>query len=153
MITIEISDCFRSFIDAQLVEQAAVTTLHHQSVGRTAELTIVISDDEHLQSLNNQYRDIDAPTDVLSFPADFIDPEIEAPYLGDVIISYPRAKNQAEVGGHEVKAELQLLVVHGILHLLGHDHVQPAEEAEMWSIQNEILHLLGLGIWFNPEGG
>jgi probable rRNA maturation factor len=153
MITTEISERYRSKIDAQLIEQAALITLQQQSVGENAELTIVISDDEHLHSLNLQFRDIDAPTDVLSFPADIINPEFEAPYLGDVIISYPRAEKQAKVGGHMVNAEVQLLVVHGILHLLGHDHVLPAEKAEMWTNQIEILQLLGLSHLVNSEIG
>ena len=97
-----------------------------------------------MQELNRQYRDIDTPTDVLSFPADFTDPESEAPYLGDILISYPRAEKQAAAGGHSTLAELQLLVVHGVLHLLGFDHAQVQEKAEMWAAQSEILHRLGL---------
>jgi len=80
---------------------------------------VVISSDAQLLELNRQYLGIEAPTDVLSFQADELDPETGRRYLGDVIISYPRAQAQAEVGGHAVLDELQLLVVHGVLHLLG----------------------------------
>ena len=153
MITIEISERYRSKIDARLIEQAALITLQQQSLGEDVEITIVISDDEHLRNLNHQFRDIDAPTDVLSFPAEFIDPENETPYMGDVIISYPRAESQAKVGGHLEIAEVQLLVVHGILHLLGYDHVVPAEKAQMWTIQNKILSGIGLSNLVIPEGG
>ena len=97
-----------------------------------------------MRELNRQFRNIDAPTDVLSFPADFSDPENGIPYLGDIIISYPSAKEQSYAGGHSIEAELQLLVVHGILHLLGHDHADPEEKADMWAAQKEILHDLGL---------
>ena len=81
---------------------------------------------------------------MLSFPADFTDPETEAPYLGDILISFPRAKSQADTIGHSVIDELQVLVVHGVLHLLGYDHAIPEEKEEMWTIQREIFQQLGL---------
>ena len=93
-----------------------------------------------------QFRDVDAPTDVLSFPAEFSDPESGAAYLGDVLISYPRVVAQTQSGGHTPEAELQLLIVHGILHLLGHDHADEAEKNTMWAAQAEILATLGVEI-------
>jgi probable rRNA maturation factor len=153
MIALEISDDFRAQIDSHLIEEAVFTSLRHQSAGDVAEMSIVITSDEKLRTLNRQYRDVDAPTDVLSFPADFTDPENKVPYLGDIIISYPRAAHQAAVGGHAVIAEIQLLVVHGVLHLLGYDHTQPSEKNEMWTAQKEILYLLGLENLKIPEGG
>ena len=144
MIVLEISEEFRSLVDASLVTAAAEMTLQQQLQSSDAELTIVISNDEQLQNLNFQFREIKAPTDVLSFPADFTDPENEAPYLGDIVISYPRADEQASAGGHSVHAELQLLVIHGVLHLLGHDHAETKEKTEMWTAQKEILQQLGL---------
>ena len=144
MITLEISEDYRSLVDSQLIDEAAKVALRHQSASTDSEITIVITDDEQLRQLNQQFRDIDAPTDVLSFPADFTDPETEAPYLGDILISYPRAEQQAAAGGHSTKAELQLLVTHGVLHLLGYDHAESAEKTEMWAAQKEILHQLGL---------
>ena len=139
MIAIDISEEFHSQVDASLIKKAALTSLHDQSAGEGAEMSIVISDDEQLHALNRQFRSVDAPTDVLSFPADFIDPESETPYLGDIIISYPRAVDQAKTGGHAVMAELQLLVVHGVLHLLGHDHAETEEKTLMWHAQKGIL--------------
>ena len=144
MITLEILEEYQTQVKTQGIENAAVTALRHQSIFDAAELTIVITDDEQLRKLNLEFRDIDAPTDVLSFPVDFLDPENEVPYLGDIIISFPRARQQAETGGHSTLAELQLLTVHGILHLLGHDHADPAEKTEMWAAQEEILQQLGL---------
>ena len=144
MITQEISDVFRSQIDSDLIDETARTTLSHQSLQHGLEMAIVITDDEQLQALNRQFLDIDAPTDVLSFPADFTDPDNESPYLGDILISFPRAVYQASAEGHAVMAEIQLLVVHGILHLLGYDHAEPSEKDEMWAAQNEIIHQLGL---------
>ena len=144
MITVDIAQEFRSFVDADLVEETANTTLFHQAAPDGAELSIVITDDDQMRSLNSQFRDIDSPTDVLSFPADFYDPENEATYLGDIIISYPLAVNQAEIGGHAVIQEVQLLVVHGLLHLLGYDHFDQTQKTEMWAIQRDILQILGL---------
>jgi probable rRNA maturation factor len=89
--------------------------------------------------LNRQYLGVDAPTDVLSFPVGEVDPESEALYLGDILISYPQALAQAEAAGHPVQAELQLLVVHGTLHLLGYDHAEEDEKTLMWKAQDEIL--------------
>jgi len=144
MITLEILEGYRTLVDAQLLEKAAQAALSQRSAPRQVELTIVISDDEQLRQLNDQFRSIDAPTDVLSFPADFVDPENDVPYLGDVLISYPRAEAQAQESGHPVMAELQLLVVHGVLHLLGYDHAGVEEKARMWAAQSEILRQLGL---------
>lgn len=128
-----------------LLEQAANAALAHQSATPDSELTIVLTDDTRLHELNRDYLGIDAPTDVLSFPASETDPETGARYLGDILISIPRARAQAEAAGHPFEAEVQLLVVHGVLHLLGHDHTQAEEKARMWKAQAEILEGLGLG--------
>lgn len=123
----------------ELFEQAAQRALEHQARAAQTDLTIVLSDDAHLQALNRDYLGIDAPTDVLSFPSGEVDPDSGNVYLGDVIISYPRAIVQAQTAGHPVEAELKLLVVHGVLHLIGHDHAEEAEKAVMWAAQDEIL--------------
>ncbi len=100
--------------------------------------------DEDVRILNQRFLGIDAPTDVLSFPAGDTDPETGRGYLGDVIISMPWAVDQAVQRGHSTEAELQVLVVHGVLHLLGYDHATSAEKKRMWSIQGKILTGLGL---------
>jgi probable rRNA maturation factor len=102
--------------------------------------------DERIRELNAQYRGVDAPTDVLAFPADFIDPDLDSRYLGDILISVPRAASQAEAREHSLTEELQLLVVHGLLHLAGYDHLEDAEKAEMWDLQARILKALGVAI-------
>ena len=128
-----------------LLEQAANATLEHEAESRESELSIVLTDEARLQGLNRDYLGIDAPTDVLSFPASETDPETGARYIGDVLISIPRAQLQADAAGHPLEWEAQLLVVHGVLHLLGHDHAQATEKARMWKAQAEILERLGLG--------
>lgn len=113
-------------------------TLAHQQVQPPATLTILLTDDEQLQTLNRDYRDYDQTTDVLSFADGTTLPDIGL-YLGDIAISVAQAQRQAEAGGHTLLAELRLLVVHGVLHLLGHDHAEPDEQAQMWQAQAEIL--------------
>ena len=132
-------------VPEDLFERAAHAALTHQAVSLEAELTIVLTDDVRLQELNRDYLGLDAPTDVLSFPASETDPETGARYIGDILVSVPRAQAQADAAGHPLKSELQLLVVHGVLHLLGHDHAQAEEKARMWKAQAEILERLGLG--------
>jgi probable rRNA maturation factor len=127
----------------ELLERAARAALEHES--QDGELSIVMTDDARLQDLNKDYLGIDAPTDVLSFPASETDPQTGARYIGDILISVPRAQSQAEAAGHALESEVQLLVVHGVLHLLGHDHAGPEEKKRMWQAQAEILKSLDLG--------
>ncbi|MBN1874468.1 MAG: rRNA maturation RNase YbeY [Anaerolineae bacterium] len=115
------------------------------------EVTVVISDDEALCELNRRFRGEDHPTDVLSFTNDTRGPCAGATgtfpfYLGDVVISIDRARVQAAEAGGTLTQELQLLAVHGILHLLGHDHENPGNRTRMWEIQSTILKALGVDI-------
>ncbi|HKY53203.1 MAG TPA: rRNA maturation RNase YbeY, partial [Anaerolineales bacterium] len=128
-----------------LLERATRAAFEHQEQPLDSELTIVLTDDARLKELNRDYLGIDAPTDVLSFPASETDPETGARYIGDILISIPRAKSQATAAGHPLESEVQLLVVHGVLHLLGHDHANSEEKDRMWKAQHEILTQLGLG--------
>lgn len=151
MISIQIEDPFVSEVSPDLLVTTARTALEHEKAPSTSELSIVISDDNELHQLNQQFLGIDAPTDVLSFPSDEIDPDSGNRYLGDIIISYPRALEQSQKGGHPVTAEIQLLAVHGVLHLLGYDHAEPDEKEKMWKTQAEILHILGNPMKNIPE--
>jgi len=129
-------------VKVDLIEHAALAVLMHQSAD--GDLSIVLTNNTQLHQLNHDYLGVDAPTDVLSFPATETDPETGSPYLGDVLISVPYAKGQAQSAGHPLEAELQLLVVHGVLHLLGYDHARPEEKVRMWSAQAQVLEGLGL---------
>jgi probable rRNA maturation factor len=130
-----------------LLERAANAALEHHLLQESLdfELSIVLTDDARLQELNRDYLGIDAPTDVLSFPASEMNPETGVRYIGDILISIPRAQTQADAADHPLESEVQLLVVHGVLHLIGHDHAQAEERAHMWKAQAEILERLGLG--------
>jgi probable rRNA maturation factor len=145
MIYVEKIENLSPDVPSDLVEKAARTALVHQAAPEDSDLTIVLTNDAQLQELNLQWMDVDAPTDVLSFPSDQTDPETGFPYLGDILISMPRAAAQAAAAGHPLEAEVQLLVIHGVLHLLGHDHALADEKARMWPAQAEILVQLGLG--------
>jgi probable rRNA maturation factor len=131
-------------VDRSILLHAAQHTLDISNISGHSSLTIVIGNDALLHRLNRQYRQVDSPTDVLSFPTGEVDPDTDTPYLGDVIISLPRASEQASTYGHSLTDELQLLVVHGILHLLGYDHIQPADKQKMQSAQDSILSQLGV---------
>ena len=128
-----------------VLERASQAALVHEAQSLDSELSIVLTNEARLHELNLNYLGIDAPTDVLSFPASETDPETGARYIGDILISIPRAQAQANAAGHPLESEVQLLVVHGVLHLLGHDHAKAKEKARMWKAQAEILATLGLG--------
>lgn len=136
----------------KILKDTAIETLKYEKHAQDVDLSIVIEDDEHLRELNRQFRDIDTPTDVLSFQANEIDPESEIMYIGDIIISLEQAARQAEKSNHSLIAELQLLTVHGTLHLLGHDHGEVDEKNKMWDSQKSILTSLGVNITTWPEG-
>lgn len=151
-VAVHVDEGLQAQVGDEPLCKAALRTLHHQHVEGTCELSVVVTDDETLRELNRRHRGIDAPTDVLAFPNDARGPFVDAPdglhYLGDVIISFPRAATQASEAGHDVQAELQLLVVHGVLHLLGYDDQVEELRAKMWHAQSEILQVLGIDV--NP---
>lgn len=127
-----------------LLERAAETTL--QAMETSGEISILLGSDATLQDLNSRFLGIEEPTDVLSFPDTDPDPETERTYWGDIAISYERAAAQAKAMGHSLEDEIMLLTVHGVLHLLGHDHYEVDERERMWALQAKILERLGAGI-------
>lgn len=114
-----------------------------------SEVSITLTDNEHIHILNKQYRKIDRPTDVLSFALnEGEEPEIEggAPVnvLGDIVISVEKAIEQAKEYGHSTKREIAFLTVHGMLHLLGYDHMEEADRAEMRKEEDFVMEKLGI---------
>lgn len=114
-----------------------------------SEVSITLTDDEHIHELNKQYRGVDRPTDVLSFAfresnePEIIDAEIDV--LGDIVISIERAKIQAEEYGHSILREVVFLTVHGLLHLLGYDHIDEDDRVEMEGEQDFVMAKLKIG--------
>ena len=135
-----------------LIRKACNTTLKYEGFLDKAEINVTIVDDDEIQLLNREFRDIDKSTDVLSFPLgengvyDY-NPETDALMLGDIVISVDHALAQAELYGHGIEREIAFLTVHSMLHLLGYDHVHNEnEEKEMFSKQEEVLKLMGLEV-------
>lgn len=125
------------------ISQAALAALADQQVS-SGQLAIAISGRQRMQDLNREFANVDHPTDVLSFPDGSADPQTGRTYLGDVVICLPIAREQAAAASHSVETELALLTIHGVLHLLGHDHAQPANRQRMWQAQSRILGELGI---------
>lgn len=121
---------------------AAWYTLDVAGVQSPVSMTVQVTSDVKVHELNRDYAGIDSTTDVLSFPAEdepYATEPGEAPYIGDVIIAYPVAEEQARTASHTVISELQLLAIHGTLHLLGYDHDTPEHQAEMWALQSAAM--------------
>jgi probable rRNA maturation factor len=141
-VEVQVAPAFAGAVSEERLQQIAESVLRHEA--RPGQMTVVVTDDVGIQQLNRDFLGIDAPTDVLSFSAQedgspFVGAPEASSYLGDVIISYPQAVTQAEEVGHPVGQEIDLLVVHGTLHLLGYDHVSDEERAAMWARQDQIL--------------
>jgi probable rRNA maturation factor len=138
-------------IDVPSVEKAARWVLNVHDLEGPSEVVIVISDDEALEALNRRFRGEPQPTDVLSFENDTRGPfaggtAAYPEYLGDVVISIDRAREQSADAGGTLNQELQLLTVHGVLHLLGYDHETTADKAMMWQVQRAALQALDADI-------
>ena len=136
-----------------LIRRAVIASLHYEGFEADAEVSVSFVDNARIQEINREFRNIDKPTDVLSFP--LIDyGELDYPAanepeqsLGDIVLSLERASEQAAEFGHSFEREVAFLTVHSMLHLLGYDHVNSDEEdAEMRRRQREILESMGLGI-------
>lgn len=119
--------------------------LKHENL-TNVEFNVIIVDNEMIHALNRDYRHIDRPTDVISFALeDYKDIEYaDKRLLGDIYISLDKAKSQAIEYGHSFLRELSFLTIHGLLHLLGYDHMKPEEEKIMFDKQEEILDAAGI---------
>ena len=140
-----------------LCRRAIKATLQEEGITSPVEISVLVSDDKGIQEMNKEHRNIDAATDVLSFPTqayipgDFkvgegdIDPDTGILHLGDIVISCERAENQAKEYGHETTREIAYLMVHSTLHLLGYDHENPRDKSQMRAREDHVLATLGLG--------
>ena len=137
------------------VEDVCNYSLKFEECNFEAEISVTFTDNENIQIINREHRNIDSPTDVLSFPmlefdedGNVIDDEYEYDsdeiVLGDIVISLERAAKQAEDYGYSLKREVAFLTAHSMLHLLGYDHMDAEEEKVMFSKQEQILEDLGI---------
>ena len=139
MLTIKSRQAIRKELDKKRLQVVSATAFRFLGFETAPEITLQVTDDQTIREFNLQYRDTDEATDVLSFENAFTDPESDEMYLGDILISYETAKRQAEARGLEMMAELEMLLVHGILHLAGMDHATSSEWQEMSASQDAIL--------------
>lgn len=166
--------------EAWLENTLSVALEYALAPGEPGQVSLLLADDATVQFLNREYRGLDEVTDVLSFSAthqghwegddaptigpdalldiggdeawpDFVLPPDELPPLGEIIISYPQTARQAEALGRPVARELALLIVHGALHLVGHDHAEPEETARMQALERAALERIFPGQFNGPE--
>lgn len=138
---------FREVVDIDWINKIVQQTLKAEGLAPPYEVSMVFTSSEVVRQLNRDYRGLNEPTDVLAFymlpqkgtDSSFVLPPDGVARLGEVIISYPQAAEQAREQGHSSKRELALLVIHGILHLLGYDHEEPEEESKMREKERELL--------------
>ncbi|NLN47750.1 MAG: rRNA maturation RNase YbeY [Clostridiales bacterium] len=138
--------------DKKFIESIIGTVFDCENCTANFEISVSLVNNEEIKGLNKQYRNIDSPTDVLSFPmidynelsngfirGDFLNESKKEVLLGDIVISMNKVVEQAESYGHSVKKELAFLLIHGTLHLLGYDHCHKSDETIMFDRQKEIL--------------
>ena len=137
-----------------LIRRTILETLDYEGMENDVEVSVTFVDDEGIRELNNRFRKLDKPTDVLSFPLLDYEGESEEPFfdelcnnLGDIVISLERAMAQANEFGHSFEREVAFLTAHSMLHLLGYDHeLSEEDDADMRGRQNDIMERLGLSL-------
>lgn len=137
-VLINISDTNLVEIDQDFIKKAIKKTLNVLNKP-DVDITVQLTTDAAMRQLNQKFRGVEDTTDVLSFNQEFIDPETNRLYLGDIVISVEQAQIQAPENHHTVNEECALLAIHGTLHLLGYDHSTAQEKEKMWKIQGKIL--------------
>ena len=143
-MSIEILNESGADVDVMELSRLARFVIDRMRVHPQAELCIKLVDEDTIAELNKQWMDKEGPTDVLAFPMDELRPglvneEPEEGVLGDLVLCHAVAERQAETAGHATADEVDLLTVHGILHLLGYDHAEPEEHREMFGLQARLL--------------
>ncbi|PXY33620.1 rRNA maturation RNase YbeY [Prauserella sp. PE36] len=145
-MSIEIANESGVGVDEASIVSAARFALDRMEVSPLAELSVLLVTLDVMEDLHERWMDLPGPTDVMAFPMDELEstrrpdaPEASPALLGDIVLCPAFAKDQARTAGHSLIEELHLLTVHGVLHLLGYDHAEPAEEREMFALQRRIL--------------
>jgi len=149
-LSIRIEKPFAGLVSKVWLRQAVKLILIHTGISSKVELGLVIAGDDTVHELNLSYRNTDRTTDVIAFALSersmksepFIPPPDDVIHLGEVIISFPQAKRQAEEQHHPLEKELALLVAHGVLHLLGYDHELPEQAEKMRAMESKFLNAI-----------
>ena len=143
---IEAADWSESLPDPESLSSNAVSAAATLT-GVSGEIALLLTDDDEMHALNRDWRGKDKPTDVLSFPAD----PIEAPFLGDIAVGFGVASADAATRGISLGDHLSHLVIHGYLHLIGHDHIEDTEAREMENLEVRALATLGIADPYSPQ--
>ena len=153
MVEIEIKNVQTKGIEEKIIKDVVKCVLKQEKIKHTVDVYITLTNNEEIHAVNKEYRDVDRPTDVLSFPM-YEREEIELlkskkqddveEILGDIIISIPKVIEQAEEYGHSYERELAYLTTHGMLHLLGYDHMIEEEKKEMREHEETVLSILNI---------
>ncbi|MBF9070301.1 rRNA maturation RNase YbeY [Streptacidiphilus fuscans] len=143
-MAIDINNESGTEVDEEALLDVARFALDRMRIHPLSELSVIVVDEEAMAALHVQWMDEPGPTDVMSFPMDELRPgkedeELPQGLLGDIVLCPEVATKQGAANGHSMDAELQLLTVHGVLHVLGYDHEDPEEEREMFGLQKRIL--------------
>jgi len=144
MIDIHVRKPFINFISKKEIRKSLGQVISTLFPDKNLNLGVLICTDAEIKKLNQQYRQLNSPTDVLSFQAEEVIPELEFRYLGDIVVSYETAFVQSQKLGHSVSNEILILIIHGLLHLLGFDHDTENSKSKMWQKQYEALGILDL---------
>ncbi|HYO48597.1 MAG TPA: rRNA maturation RNase YbeY [Chloroflexia bacterium] len=148
LITVQMEEQYEGFLDADALHRLAMEVLKAEGVPGPVEVGVVVTTDAEVRALNKQYLGHDYETDVLSFGMmeddEFVTPTERPSYLGDVVVSYDRAADQAPEYGHTPSMEVATLVVHGLLHLLGYNDAEDTERERMHARQQELLQMSNL---------
>jgi len=142
-IEIYLTDEVKSDFSEDFIKRISERVLEKLQIDKNLKVSVLVTNDCEIQSINKDYRNIDKPTDVLSFPQfDKIEDIMDGALLGDIVISIDTLKKQANENEIDVKREAAFLIIHGFLHLLGYDHIDEGEEEVMYDLQENILKSL-----------
>ena len=143
MLTLIIPNSYAKQLDQKRLALAWEESLKQLKLPKKASATLRLTNNALIRQFNRSWRNEFSVTDVLSFENAYTDPETGEEYLGDIMISFQKARQQAQLGGHPVQTEIEMLFVHGILHLVGYDHGDKEEWQAMTDMQNTILKKIG----------
>lgn len=142
-MSVEVTNETSWSIDPKIFSDLGVWVMDQMRVSTQSDLTIIFSDPEPIAQLHMRWMSLEGPTDVMSFPMDELRPgdgkTLVEGMLGDIVICPYVAAQQAAAAGHSTMEEMMLLTIHGILHLLGYDHVNAEQERQMFGLQRQLL--------------
>lgn len=142
-MTLLIRNFTKNKISGKVLEKVAEEVLQEEGIKGETEISLVFTGEKRIRTLNKKYRGVDRVTDVISFEGEdndcFVSPKNDISYLGEIFICYAKAEKQAKMNGHFVKKEIDILLIHGLFHLLGYDHIKDEDYAVMRKKEEKVL--------------